>query len=151
MKYSTSIEINLPREKVINAFDNQANNSKWMEGLESAEVLSGTPNQEGAKTRLNFNMGKRKIEMIETVKDRNLPDSITMTYQAQGVFNIVKNKFIAVDNHKTRYETENEFQFKGFMKLVGLLMPGSFKKQSIKYLNDFKNFVETAETDLHES
>ena len=39
--------------------------------------------------------------------------------------------------------SESEFQFQGFgMKLFGFLMPGAFKKQSQKYLNDFKNFVE---------
>jgi hypothetical protein len=28
------------------------------------------------------------------------------------------------------------------MKLIGWLMPGAFKKQSQKYLNDFKDFAE---------
>ena len=37
---------------------------------------------------------------------------------------------------------DQEFRFKGFMKIIGLLMPGAFKKQSKKYLEDFKYFVE---------
>ena len=28
------------------------------------------------------------------------------------------------------------------MKIIALLMPGAFKKQSMKYLSDFKDFVE---------
>jgi hypothetical protein len=28
------------------------------------------------------------------------------------------------------------------MKLIGFLMPGAFKKQSMKYAQDFKNFAE---------
>jgi hypothetical protein len=38
--------------------------------------------------------------------------------------------------------TEQEFQFSGFMKLIGMFMPGAFKKQSCKYMNAFKEFAE---------
>ena len=41
-----------------------------------------------------------------------------------------------------RYTTEQEFQFKGFMKIMAFLMPGAFKKQSMQYLKDFKAFAE---------
>ena len=40
---------------------------------------------------------------------------------------------------------ENEFQFKGFMKLIGFFMPGAFEKQSFKYMKDFKAFAEGCE------
>ena len=143
MKYSTEIEINKPIDKVIELFDNPDNMDKWMEGLQSFEPLSGTPGQPGAKSRLKFKMGKREIEMIETITSRNLPDEFNGTYEAKGVFNIVKNRFINLSDTKTKYITENEFQFKGFMKLIAFLMPGSFKKQSQKYLVDFKKFVES--------
>ena len=63
----------------------------------------------------------------------------------QKVFLInVKNKFIKLSDNKTGNITEQEFKFKGFMKLIGFLMPGAFKKQSIKYLEDFKNFAESS-------
>ncbi|MEO2058942.1 MAG: SRPBCC family protein, partial [Mesonia sp.] len=39
--------------------------------------------------------------------------------------------------------SESEFQFSSFaMKVMGFLMPGAFKKQSLKYMKDFKAFVE---------
>jgi carbon monoxide dehydrogenase subunit G len=143
MKYTTEIEINLPRQRVIELFDNPDNMAKWMEGLESFEHISGEPGQVGAKSRLHFKMGKREIEMIETVTVRNLPDELTGTYEAKGVFNIVKNRFVE-KGEKTMYITEHEFQFKGLlMKFFGLLMPGAFKKQSMKYLLDFKRFAES--------
>ncbi len=142
MKYTTEIEINQPIEKVIELFDNADNLSKWMEGLVSFEHLSGTPGQVGAKSRLKFKMGNREIEMMETVTVRNLPEEFSGTYEAKGVFNIVKNKFVALPNGKTKYISEQEFQFKGFMKIIAFLMPGAFKKQSMKYLNDFKKFAE---------
>jgi len=113
-----------------------------MEGLQSFEHLSGTPGQPGAKSKLKFKMGKREIEMIETITVRNLPEEFSGTYEAKGVFNIVKNKFIPVGENKTKHIAESEFQFRGMMKIMGILMPGAFKKQSMKYLNDFKIFAE---------
>ena len=88
-------------------------------------------------------MGKREIEMIETITTRNLPDEFSGTYEAKGVFNILKVTFVKVSDTKTKYITEEEFQFKGFMKLMAFLMPGAFKKQSLKYMTAFKNFAES--------
>jgi len=34
------------------------------------------------------------------------------------------------------------FNLADFMKLIGLLMPGAFEKQSVKYMKDFKAFAE---------
>lgn len=141
MKYTTEIEIALPVDRVVALFDNPDNMKKWMHGLQSFEHLSGTSGQPGAKSKLKFKMGRREIEMIETVTVRNLPHEFSGTYQAKGVFNIVKNRFISMGN-KTKYVSEQEFQFSGFMKIIAWLMPGAFKKQSMKYLTAFKTFAE---------
>jgi hypothetical protein len=34
------------------------------------------------------------------------------------------------------------------MRLKGWMMPGAFKKQSLKYLEDFRNFAEKGESVL---
>ncbi len=143
MQYSVEIEINKPVDEVVKLFDNQENMDKWMEGLQSFELISGEPGQPGAKSRLKFKMGKRDIEMIETITEHNLPDLLTATYEAQGVYNKVKNKFQTIDGNRTKYITEQEFRFKGIMRLMAAFMPGAFKKQSMKYLNDFKQFAES--------
>lgn len=142
MKYTSEIEINRPVERVIELFDNPDNMGKWMKGLQSFEPISGKTGHVGAKSRLKFKMGRREIEMIETVTVRNLPEEFSGTYEVKGVFNIVKNKFVSLPDNRTKYISEQEFQFKGFMKIIGFLMPGAFKKQSMQYLIDFKNFVE---------
>lgn len=142
MKFRQEIEINKPIEEVIPLFDNPDNMDKWMEGLQSFEHITGIPGQPGAKSRLKFKMGKREIEMIETITSRNLPQEFSGTYEAHGVLNIIKNKFDKISEVKTRYVTENEFQFKGFMRIVAFFMPGAFKKQSMKYMEDFKKFAE---------
>ena len=142
MKYTAEVAINLPVNKVVELFDNPDNMKNWMEDLQSFETISGTPGQEGAKAKLHFKMGKREIEMVETITKRNLPEEFTGTYEAKGVFNIAKNSFIPIDDNRTKYVTEQEFQFKGFMKLMGAVMPGAFKKQTLKYMNAFKEFAE---------
>ena len=143
MKYSQEIIIDAPIQKVIQLFDDPNQMDKWMKGLISFEHLSGTQGQPGAKSKLKFQMGKREIEMIETITVRNLPHEFSGTYDAKGVHNIVKNYFEEISENQTRYTTENEFQMKGFMKIMAWLMPAAFKKQSMEYLVNFKNFVES--------
>jgi hypothetical protein len=142
MKYTIETEINLPIARVVELFDDPENLKHWQPGLVSFEPISGTPGQPGAKSRLKYKMGKRDIEMIETITVRNLPDEFSGTYEAKGVFNIVKNYFKPISESKTKYINENEFQFKGFMKIIGFLMPGAFRKESEKYLLQFKEFAE---------
>ncbi len=143
MKYTVQIEINLPRQRMIELFDDPKNLPKWQKGLISFEHISGDSGQPGAKSRLLFKMGKGNMEMIETITKRNLPDEFEGTYEAPGIFNIVKNRFIAVDENRTLWESENEFRFTSLMmKCVGFFMKSAFPKQSLKYLKDFKNFVE---------
>lgn len=145
MKYTCEIEINQTVAKVVDLFDNPDNLKKWMEGLQSFEHLSGEPGKPGAKSLLKFQMGKRKMEMIETITVRNLPKEFSGNYEMDGVTNTVKNSFKAISETKTLYTTENEFVIrKNFvMKLISLLMPGIFKKQSMKYLESFKKFAES--------
>jgi hypothetical protein len=142
MNYSISIDLDLPRERVIELFDSTDNLYKWQRGLQSFEPLEGEPGQPGAKSKMVFQMGKRRIEMVETITKRELPDAFEGTYDAEGVHNVVKNRFVELGADQTRWESEQEFQFKGFMKVIGFLMPGAFKKQSMVYAKDFKAFAE---------
>jgi hypothetical protein len=142
MRYTTEIEINKPIDQVISLFDNPDNMTKWMEGLQHFEHLSGTPGQPGAISQLKFKMGKREFVMKETITSRHLPDDFSGKYETREVVNVVKNRFIKLSDTKTKYVTENELQFHGFFKILGFLMPGAFRKQSYKYQVAFKQFVE---------
>ena len=116
---------------------------KWQPGLVSFDPISGKPGKEGAKSKLVYKMGKREVEMIETITKNNLPNEFNGTYQAKGVYNIISNKFIALDEHKTQWVSENEFQFSGFMKFMSIFMKGAFPKQTLKIMNKFKEFAES--------
>ncbi|MAS36706.1 MAG: hypothetical protein CL610_22065 [Anaerolineaceae bacterium] len=145
MQYTTEITINLPRQRVIELFDDPDSLQKWQPGLKSFEHLSGEPGQPGAKSKLVYDMNGRKIEMIETITRRDLPDEFSGTYDAPGVHNVIVNRFYEAGPNQTRWVTENEFNFNNLlMRLMGMLMPGSFRKQTQQNMNDFKAFAESA-------
>ncbi|MDJ0645438.1 MAG: SRPBCC family protein [Flavobacteriaceae bacterium] len=147
MKYSNEIEIDLSRERVIELFDNADNLSKWQPDLISFEHISGEPGKVGAKSRLKYDMGKKggKVEMIETIVKNDLPEEFHGTYEAPGVFNQMQNYFTEVSPGKTKWKSDTFFKFSTFkMKLFGFLMPGAFKRQSYKFMENFKSFAEAS-------
>ncbi len=142
MKYSCEIIIDAPRDKVVALFDDPDNLSKWQPGFVSMKIISGNLGEVGSKSELKYKMGKRDIEMVETITAYNLPEVFSATYEAKNVWNLVENRFSELEDGKTLYTTNNEFKMKGMMKLMAWMMPGAFKKQSAKYLTYFKEFAE---------
>tara|TARA_X000001036_G_scaffold372886_1_gene360528 strand:+ start:61 stop:570 length:510 start_codon:yes stop_codon:yes gene_type:complete len=142
IKYTEEIEINTNIDTVIALFDNPYNMQEYMEGIESYKVVEGNIREVGAKAEMTVLMGEKKIIMIEEIITNNLPEQKKVTYTADAVYNIVTNKFIKVSENKTKFINEQEFEFKGFMKIIGFFMPSAFKKQSRVYLKDFKKFAE---------
>ena len=148
MKYTLEIKIDLPRAKIIELFNDQDNLSKWQCGLESFEHISGTPGEVGAKSLIKYNMNKRKIEMTETIIKKNLPDEYWFTFEAKGMWNQVDNYFYEIDDNTTKWRIDNDFKGKGMLALMLFLMPGMFKKQSLKFMNNFKAFAEGRPEDI---
>lgn len=142
MKYTCELVVNVPRPRMIELFDNPDNLDKWQPGLVSFEHLSGEPGQAGAKSKLLYDMNGRKIEMVETIVNRDLPDTFTGTYEAKGVHNIIENHFYTDGLERTRWVMDTEFQFSGFMKIASKFMGGAFRKQSMEFMNNFKTFAE---------
>jgi hypothetical protein len=143
MKYSSQLIIELPKEQTILKFDNAENLKHWQKGLTQYKQLSGEPGSKGAKMQLDYKMSKRELTMIETIIKNDLPDSLITSYDTKGVYNIQKNSFETTPDGHTKWISESEFKFTNvMMKIMGFLMPGVFKKQSLKYMKDFKAFAE---------
>jgi hypothetical protein len=143
MKYNIELIINLPRDKVIRKMDNVDNMKHWQRGLTSAEHISGTPGEVGAKMQLNYKFGKREMQLIETISKRDFPREFHANYDAKGMHNVQENFFEETPDDKTKWISKCEFIPTNFMmKMMTTLMPGVFKKQSKKYMDDFKNFAE---------
>ncbi|GLP95013.1 SRPBCC family protein [Paraferrimonas sedimenticola] len=143
MKYQLQMEINLPRARVIELFDNQDNLHHWQPELKRFTHLSGNPGEVGAKSELIYLMGKREITMIETITLKDLPDRFAGTYETKGMWNSVDNQFIETSPESTLWKFDTEFRCEGvMMRLMAWLMPSSFKKQSLLFMQRFKDFAE---------
>lgn len=142
MKYSNEIVIDKPRNEVVKLFNNSDNMKYWQRGLVSFEHLTGEPGKPGAESFLKYKMGKREMEMIETITYNNLPEEFHGNYIAKGAINIMKNYFHE-ESGQTKWVSVSEFKFSGFMKLMAFFMgTKSFKKQSFQFMEDFKSFAE---------
>lgn len=142
MKYSLELDLDLPRDRVVELFDDPNNLQKWQPTLISFELISGETRQVGAKSKLRYREGRDELEMVETITSRNPPDEFTGTYETKGVWNRVRNKFVEIGPDKTRWAFETEFRCSGFMRFVSLIVPSTFKSASLKNMHRFKAFAE---------
>ncbi|MDN5929711.1 MAG: SRPBCC family protein [Pseudonocardia sp.] len=67
MKYTTSIEIDLPREKVLQLIADPEQAPRWLRGLVLHEPVNGAHGQVGTTSRVVFPMGKQRMEATETI------------------------------------------------------------------------------------
>jgi hypothetical protein len=143
MKYTTEILIEKPLAEVAKKMDSIENMKHWQEGLVSTEHISGIPGEFGAKMKLNYDFGKRKMELTETITKRNFPHEFHATFNTKGIHNIQQNYFKTTKNGYTKWVSINEFQPTTFaMSAMLFLMPRTFKKQTKRFMTNFKSFVE---------
>ena len=143
MKYITEIKVKVPLDEFIKKMDNVENMKHWQRGLVSAEHISGNPGELGAKIKLRYKFGRRHMEIIETITKRNFPKEFHANYTSKSVHNIQKNYFERTNEGFTKWTSKSEFlPLNLVMRIMLFLMPGSFKKQTLKYMQDFKNFAE---------
>lgn len=145
LTYSVSQRIDAPRSYVAALLIDPDHYTHWMPGLQRAELTSGTHAQPGATTRFVFDQKGRSMSMTETVEANDLPERYVVTYEddAGRVWNRVENVLEDTGDGATLCTAHCEFQFKTFfMRILGRMMPGAFKKQSRTYLSDFKALAE---------
>ncbi len=140
MKFRSSIEINQNKEKVAEIFVNPDVQHHFQDGFKSKTLLSGEEGKKGAKSKMVY----KKLELIETILENNLPDEFYALYEHKYTTNTMKVTFNSLENGSTQYVSEIEYtQFNGFlMKMLSTLFPGMFKKQVIKWMDQFKVYCE---------
>ena len=142
MEYTVSNTINKPLNEVVEKFKEPDGAVKWMEGLQRVEHLSGTPGTLGAKSDFHFLHKKKEMKMTETVLEENLPDQIKFGYEGPTGSNEVEIRFEKINDSSVKQINTSSFDLKGFMKVMGVLFKGMFKKQSLKHMNGFKAYCE---------
>lgn len=150
MKYTTEIKVKVPLDEFIKKMDNVENLKHWQRGLISAEHISGDPGELGAKMKLRYKFGNRDMELIETITKRNFPKEFHANYTTKTMHNVQKNYFVKTSDGYTKWTSESEFVPLNFvMRIMLFLAPRMFKKQSLKYMKDFKNYAENGITVAH--
>ncbi|GAB2591859.1 SRPBCC family protein [Kribbella endophytica] len=153
MKTTNSIEIALPRERVAQLLADPAHLPKWLRGLVVHEPVSGVHGQLGTRSRVVMQSGQREMEVTETITRREpadldgIPREIVVHFDREivgaGLWSVTRDRLTEVDPETTHWEQESEYRFSGLlMRLMGLLMPSAFHKQSQQHLEDFKAFAE---------
>ena len=153
MKYTNSIEIALPREKVAQLLADPAHLPMWLRGMVLHEPVNGMHGQLGTTSRVVMQSGKRKIELTETITRRDpaglhgIPKEVAVRFDREtvgaGMWSDVRDRLTEATPETTLWECESEYRFSGLlMRLMGLLMPGAFHKQSQQHMEDFKAFAE---------
>ena len=144
MKFTCEIIIDLPRDRVVELWENNDNLKHWQEGFVSYDILDEERDKKGARSRYVYKMGRKEMEITESIMVDNLPDYFVAYYEHESMSNSMSNHFEIIDTDKTRWKAViNYTKFNGIIpKAMGFLMPGVFKKQTQKWLDNFKAFAE---------
>jgi hypothetical protein len=142
MRYTLSNTINKPLDEVVAKFTNPEGVKEWMEGLQRTEHISGTPGKVGAKMDFYFLHKGKEMKISETILEENLPNQIKFGYTSSMGYNEVEMQFESLSANEVKQTNNSYFELKGFMKIMGFLMKGMFKKQTLKYLDAFKAYAE---------
>jgi hypothetical protein len=139
MQYSQEVVINLPLQKVAALFNDPANAKYWRPTPLSVEHISGTPGQVGAKTKLKF----KRFEILETITDKEEPAGFTSIGDVGHLMSKARFSFKSLRSNETVYRMDIEYTFRSLRaKLLGIIFPGMFKKQTMEYMEKFKHFAE---------
>ncbi|MFD2796886.1 SRPBCC family protein [Promicromonospora vindobonensis] len=153
MKYTNSIEIALPREKVAQLLADPAHLPMWLRGMVLHEPVKGVHGHLGTTSRVVMQSGKRTIELTEMITRRDpadlhaIPEEVVVHFDREtvgaGMWSVVRDRLTDADPETTLWVSESEYRFSNLlMRLMGLLMPGAFHKQSQQHMEDFKAFAE---------
>jgi len=129
---------------VIALLQDTKNMKHWQTGFERYQHLSGKLNTIGCKGIMHYSLNGKPMELEETIIEMDLPDSMEGEYVHEHMTNRMHNTFVALDSKTTIWKAEIHYtKFNGFkMKLFGFLGKQIFKKQTQKWLDNFKAFAE---------
>lgn len=153
MKYTVSIEIARPLAEVAPLLADPTHIPKRLRGVVLHEPISGVHGHVGTTSRVVMQMGQQTFDATETITRResadlgNIPNGSVVHFEREivtdGMWNAARERLTAAGPNATLWVSENEYRFSDvLMRLVGILMPGTFCKQSLQHRQDFKAFAE---------
>ncbi len=145
MKFASEVTINRPREQVLDLIMAPGNFTKWQPGVKEFQLLSGVQGQPGARARVIIETMGVKLEMVETIVKRQLPDVYTLRYDGKGVQNLVENRFYEAGPGQTRWTMTNELHFSPLTAVASGFIKDIIAKQNAESMRRFKAWVEQSQ------
>jgi len=144
MKFTGSVDVHRPIAEVAALFADPTKLIHYQDGFLRKELISGTEGQDGAISMMYYKMGKREMELKETITANNLPDSFEASYEHTHMDNTLKSTFTALSDNSTRYEIEGEYTRMSWVmpRLISILFPSMYRKQAQKWMDNFKVYAE---------
>lgn len=152
MKFTVSLEIALPRDRVVHLLADPEHRPKWLRGLVRHEPVRGVDGQVGTESQVIFESGKQTMECTETItrrepEDLNRIDPGQVVHfgreiVADGMWSAAHEQLTVAGPETTLWVSENEYRFTGLMRLAAPLMRGAFINQTRQHMQDFKAFAE---------
>lgn len=117
---------------------------EYQNGFQNKKTIQGEAGTKDAVSKMYYKMGNREMVLTETILANNLPDSFEAFYHHKDMDNTYKCTFKALSDDKTLYKTEVHYtRIDWFLpRLFAILFSGMYRKQSYRWMENFKNFVE---------
>ncbi|QJY47730.1 SRPBCC family protein [Pseudonocardia broussonetiae] len=153
MRYTVTIEVAQPRERVVRLLADPAHLPKWLRGLVLHEPRSGVHGQVGTVSRVVLRTGQQEMELTETVTRREpadlhgLPRDGVVHFEreivGEGMWSAVRDRLTEAGPETTLWAQESEYRFSGVpMRLVAPFLRRTFRTQSRRHMQDFAAFAE---------
>ena len=143
MKHKTEVLIDADRDTVWRFFDNPDNMTRWQPTLKSFTHISGTPGQSDAVSELVYDENGREVVLTETITARRETEFLGGTYESKWGTVVILNLFEQIGDRQTRWSSNTNHIFKGFMKVMALFMRNSICGRIDADMQRFKLLVET--------
>jgi hypothetical protein len=138
----------LARDRVVALFADPALRTRWQPGLRAYRAIDGVPGAPGARAELVVQLGGRPVVMIETVLEQSPPEWFTASYAAEGVMNVVHNRFSPVEDG-TAWVVESDLALPPLLALMGPLLAPLFRQQFDGMVAGFRALVASHATGTH--
>lgn len=142
MKYEISNIVRCPRAHVLKYLFEPEHRLKWQESLLSHKVISETLGEPGTVAQTMHQFGRIRADMIEITEANNLPDTVTVIYEAKSTKNRVDYTFSEMPDGSTRLTMKCEFRCYGFLWFLSSIAPGMIKKTTIREMKSFTEYAE---------
>jgi len=129
-----------PRDAVVALFRDATLRPRWQPGLGDSRALDGVPGTPGARTELVVHLGGRPVVMIETLLDQSPPEHFSASYAAEGIVNVVHNRFARAGD-ATTWVVESELSLPPLLVLLRPLLVPLFRQQFDAMVAGFRDLV----------